>query len=64
MADDKKDFMGGNSTRDGDAVRKIAKDVGIDVERLKLAVESEKKGGVNNLTYEEIKQIALALKRK
>ena len=63
LADNKKDFMGGNAIRDGDAVRKIAKEIGVDHARLKSLVEAEKKGGTNNLSYDYIRQIAISIKR-
>lgn len=64
MAEYKGKQMGGNSTRDGNAVEKVAKKVGVDRDRLKREVESQKAGGKDNLTYEEIMQIAEAMKRK
>ena len=63
MAENKTDYMGGNKDRDGDAVKKIAQKYNIDPSRLKKLVEEQKKGGVNNLTYAEIEQIAKEIAR-
>lgn len=56
--DGKKDIMGDNRTRDGNAVDKVAREVGIDRSRLKSLVEEQKVRGTANLSYDEIKQIA------
>ena len=43
---------------------KLRKKYNVSRERLKLAVESEKKGGVNNLSDKEVHEIAKALAKK
>ena len=62
MAENKKDYMGGNKDRDGNAVNKIAKETGVDSDRLKQLVESEKSGGTDNLSYKDIQEIADTIK--
>jgi LysM repeat protein len=61
---EKKEYMGGNKVRDGNAVGKIAKETGVDSSRLKQLVEAEKKGGTDNLSFKDIKQIADTIKKK
>jgi hypothetical protein len=67
MAKDKHDYMGGNKVRDGGAIDKIAKELGLSdsqKDRLRHDIENDKKGGTDNWLYAEIYSYAETMLNK